>query len=632
MRFIRPVRRLSACALVMSFVCNGAAYATSDDRAAPVAAQLDRIQVTATRTPQRESETLAPTTVITRADIERLQPRTTFDLLRRSPGVTVANQGGQGKLTSIFLRGTESDHVLVLVDGIEYRRATSGQAAIEDLPVDQIERIEIVRGPRSSLYGSEAIGGVIQIFTRSGEGVRGTQPSFAIGGGSDDTFEARAGLAGNDGKTRYNLSVSRFQTQGFDACDGDSAGVGGCFADEPDADGYERVSGTFNIAHRFDSGVELGLNFLRVESENEYDGSIFVGNESDAVRQILGTTLDWQATDVWRTKLTAGTNWDESDNYYNGVFVSRFDTRRNSLSWQNDFDLAGIGLFTLGADFDEDNLDSSTAYNGTTRDNKGVFAQYLGDAGRHHIQLAGRYDDNEQFGSETTGSATYGFDLTDRYRLMASYGTAFKAPTFDELYFPGFSNPDLDPETSDSVEVGLDATQRWGTWSLHAYETDIDNLIANADTDSDGFVDTPVNIAKSRLRGVEGSLGTAIAGWQINAQATWLDAENRSDGPNRGNELIRRPEHSAQLDVDRQFTRVSVGASLFVADSTYDDLANQNELDGYQLVDLRAAYDFTPSWQLQAKFGNVFDEDYQTARFYEQPGRDVFFTLRYQPQ
>ena len=635
---IRPVGRACACVLALSSAF--AAHAASDSRPAgdgvPVD-QLDRIQVTATRTPQRESQTLAPTTVITREDIERLQPRTTYDLLRRSPGVTVSNQGGPGKLTSISMRGTSSDHVLVLVDGIEYRRATSGQAAIEDLGVDQIERIEIVRGPRSSLYGADAIGGVIQIFTRSGEGVTGTQPRFSIGAGSNDTYEARAGLAGNDGKTRYNLGVSRYQTHGFDACSGQSAAAGGgCFVDEPDDDGYERVTGTFNFVHEFDNGVDFGLNFLRVEGRNQYDGSndgsIFFGNVSDVMRQVAGATLGWQATDIWRTQLKFGTNWNESENFFEGTSVSRFNSRRNSLSWQNDIDLGALGQLVLGTDYDEDNLDSSEAYDDTTRDNTGVFAQYLGDAGRHHIQLAGRYDDNEQFGSETTGSATYGFDLTERYRLMASYGSAFKAPTFDELYFPNFSNPDLDPETSHSTEIGLDAVQDWGEWSLHAYETKINNLITNADTDGDGFVDTPVNVSRSRIRGVEASVGTAIADWQVNAQATWLDAENRGDSANRGNDLIRRPEHSAQLDVDRQFTRVSLGASLFVAGSTYDDLGNQNKLDSYQLVDLRSAYRFTSNWQVEAKLSNLFDEDYQTARFYNQPGREVFFTLRYQPQ
>lgn len=631
---IRPLGRVCACVLALSSAF--AAHAANDSQRAAdgvTGVQLDQIQVTATRTPQRQSKTLAPTTVITRDDIERLQPRSTTELLRRSPGVTVANQGGPGKLTSISMRGTSSDHVLVLVDGIEYRRATSGQAAIEDLDVDQIERIEIVRGPRSSLYGADAIGGVIQIFTRSGEGVTGTQPSFSIGAGTNDTYEARAGLAGNDGTTRYNLSVSRYQTHGFDACSGQSAAAGGgCFADEPDDDGYDRVTGTFNFAHDFGNGVDLGLNFLRAEGTNEYDGSAFVGNVSDIMRQIAGATLGWQATDLWHTQLKAGTSWNESENFYEGTSVSRFDSRRNSLTWQNTFDAGAVGQFVVGADYEEDNLDSSEAYDDTSRDNTGVFGQYLGDSGRHHIQLAGRYDDNEQFGSETTGSATYGFDLTERYRLMASYGSAFKAPTLDELYYPNFSNPDLDPETSHSTEIGLDAIQDWGDWSLHAYETKINNLISNADTTGDGFVDTPINVSKSRIRGLEADIGTAIAAWQFNAQATWIDAENRSNNANRGNDLIRRPEYSAQFDVDRRFDRVSVGASLFMAGSTYDDLANQNKLDAYQLVDLRSAYAFTSSWEVEAKLSNLFDEDYQTARFYNQPGREVFFTLRYQPE
>lgn len=628
---------MTRCYLVCALLLSGSPllYAAPADTTEPTGAapgRLDDIVVTATRTPRRESQALAPTTVITRDDIQRLQPRTTTELLRRSPGVTVSNQGGAGKLTSIHMRGTNSDHVLVLVDGIEYRRATSGQAAIEDLDVDQIERIEIVRGPRSSLYGADAIGGVIQIFTRSGEGVTGTQPSFSIGAGSNDTYEARAGLAGNDGKTRYNLGVSRYQTHGFDGCSGQSAAAGGgCFADEPDDDGYDRVTGTFNFVHEFDNGIDLGLNFMRAEGTNEYDGSVFSGNVSDIMRQIAGVTLGWQATDVWHTQLKAGAGWNESENFYESAQVSRFDSRRKSLSWQNTLDAGAVGQFVIGADYDEDNLDSSEAYDQTSRDNKGVFAQYLGDAGRHHVQLAGRYDDNEQFGSETTGSATYGFDLTENYRLMASYGSAFKAPTFDELYYPNFSNPDLDPETSHSTEIGLDATQSWGEWSLHAYQTKISNLISNADTTGNGFVDTPINVSRSRIRGLEADIGTGIADWQFNAQATWLDAENRSDDANRGNDLIRRPEYSAQFDVDRQFNRVSLGASLFVAGSTYDDLGNQNKLEAYQLVDLRSSYQFTSSWQVEAKLSNLFDEDYQTARFYNKPGREVFFTLRYQP-
>ena len=597
--------------------------------------RLDSIQVTATRTPQRESQTLAPTTVVTRADIERLQARSVRDVLRRTPGVSIANNGGPGKSTSVFLRGTESDHTLVLVDGVEYRSATVGQAAIEDLPIEQIERIEIVRGPRSSLYGADAIGGVIQIFTRDGRGTSGTRPYFQLGAGSDGTYEGQVGVSGSDENSHYNLSVTGRRTDGFDSCRSEAAGAGGCFADEPDDDGYDRVSLAFDYGHIFDNGVEWDLNFLRSQADVEFDGT--AQNASDSIQQIIGTSLTWRPVEAWRTRLSYGNSQDDADNFLDGVYVTAFETQRHQVTWQNDWTLPNDDLLTLGLDYEHESVDGDNDgdrrndFTGDaledSRDNSAVFVQYLGDWGRHHVQLAGRGDDNEQFGEHATGSATYGFDLTETYRLSASYGTAFKAPTFNELYFPNYGNPDLDPEESESVEIGLDADHGWGRWSLHAYQTEIDDLIAY-----DAATFGPANIQETRIRGAEASLGTTIAEWQLNTQFTWLEAENRTDGADRGNDLPRRPGYSAQFDVDRAFGRYSAGASLTLADSSYDDLANQNELDSYQLVDLRAAMDVARDWRLQAQLNNVFDEDYETARFYNQADRNVFFTLRYQPQ
>lgn len=596
---------------------------------------LDSIQVTATRTPQRVSQTLAATTVFNRADIERLQARSVRDLLRRTPGVSIANNGGPGKSTSIFMRGTESDQTLVLVDGVKYRSATAGQAAIEDLPIDQIERVEIVRGPRSSLYGSEAIGGVIQIFTRDGRGTSGTRPYLQVGAGSDNTYEGQVGLSGSDDNSHYNLSVSGRRTDGFDSCRSNAAGAGGCYTDEPDDDGYDRVSGAFNYGYTFDNGVAWDVNFLRSEGSVEFDGT--AQNSSDTVQQIIGTSLTWRPVAVWRTKLSYGNSRDESDNFLDGVYVTSFDTQRHQVTWQNDWTLPNDDLFTLGLDYTYESVDGDndgdrrndfTGPNSAdSRDNKGVFVQYLGDWGRHHLQLAGRGDDNEQFDEHATGSATYGIDFAEAYTASISYGTAFKAPTFNELYFPNYGNPDLDPEKSHSLEIGLDGDHDWGRWSLHAYQTKIDDLIAY-----DAATFGPANIQEARIRGLEASVGTAIDAWQINAQFTWLDAENRTDGDAKGNDLPRRPDYTAQLDVDRAFGRYSAGASWTVADSSYDDLANDNELDSYQIVDLRASVDLTRAWQLQAELNNVFDEDYETARFYNQADRNVFFTLRYQPQ
>ncbi|WP_353247944.1 TonB-dependent vitamin B12 receptor [Salinisphaera sp. T31B1] len=601
----------------------------SGHAAQPVPANsLAGIQVTANRTSEAPSRSLAATTVIDRAEIERLQARSVSDLLRRSPGITVTNSGGPGKAESIFMRGTESDHVLVLVDGVEYGSATTGQPAIQDLPVDQIERIEIVRGPRSSLYGSEAIGGVIQIFTRDGSGTRGTRPYASIGAGSYDSYQAQAGLSGSDARSHYNISVSGYQTHGFDSCRSGAANTGGCFTDEPDDDGYDRVSGALNFGHRFDNGVDFKLNFLRTQGNNEYDGSPFSSNRADVVQQVLGTSVAFRPLEAWQLTLSGGTSWDDSDNYYDGAPAGRFETRRNQASIKNDISIGDNSLITAGVDYHDDNVSSDTVFAETSRDNTGAFIQYLGDWGRHHVQLAGRGDDNQQFGDHATGSASYGFDLTEAYTASISYGTAFKAPTFNELYFPDYGNPDLDPEESRSVELGLDATQRWGTWSLHAFETHIDDLIA-----SDPATFTAVNVNEARIRGLEAGLGTAIAQWQISTQLTWLSAENRSEGANRGNDLARRPQYSAQFDVDRTIAeRFSVGAGLFLSDSAYDDAANANELDSYQLLDLRGSMNVSRDWQLQAELNNVFDEDYETVRFYNQPGRNVFVTLRYRPQ
>lgn len=583
--------------------------------------QLDPVLVTATRTPRPQSATLAPHTVITRADIERTQARSVRELLRRSPGISIANQGGAGKITELRLRGTESDHVLVLVDGVRYNSATSGLAAIQDLPVEQIERIEIVRGPRSSLYGSEAIGGVIQIFTREGGG--DAAPYFSVGGGRYGTYEGQAGVSGGSERANYNVSLSGTDTDGFDACTGSLSA--GCFADDPDDDGYSRVAGSMRAGYRFDSGVKLDVHALRTEGESEFDGSMFVGNETEILRQVVGISAAGRPAEPWRMKLSAGRSRDESANFLDGRFINRIDSVHDSVGLQNDVTLAPGSLLTFGLDYRNDRVDSTTDYQETKRDNAGAYLQYLGRWGDHELQLAGRGDDNEQFGEHATGSVTWGWDFTAAHTLTASYGTAFKAPTFDELYFPGFSNPDLEPEESRTTELGLIGNPQWGRWSLHAYETRIDELIALDST----F--TPQNISETRQRGVEAEAGGSIAGWLINANATWLDAENRADGADHGNELPRRPEYRAQLDLDRPFGRYSAGVSLFAASSTYDDVANSRRLDGYELVDLRAGVRLDPAWRLQARLSNLLDEDYETAGFYNQPGRSLFVTLRYQP-
>lgn len=616
---------------VLLFACSPLLCANNTESSSPAAAPtqgLDPVLVTATRTSRSRSASLAPNTVITREEIERTQAQSVRELLQRSPGISVANQGGSGKITELRLRGTESDHVLVLVNGVRYNSATSGLAAVQDIPVGQIERIEIVRGPRSALYGSDAIGGVIQIFTR--DGGEDAKPYFNVGTGTYDTYEGQVGVAGGNDRANYSVSLGGKKTDGFDSCTGRPFGApgggAGCFANEPDDDAYSRTSGSMRAGYRFANGVRLNAHALRVEGDNEFDGTAASGNEAETLRQVYGISVGGRPDDAWNMELSLNRSRDESDNFFNGRFINSIDSIRDTVKLQNDIALSPDNLLTIGADYRRSQVESTTQYNQTQRDNTGVFMQYLGMWGDHELQLAARGDDNEQFGEHATGSVTYGWDFTDVHTVTVSYGTAFKAPTFDELYFPGLSNPDLEPEESRSLELGLTSNRAWGRWALRAYETRIDELIA---LDS---MFTPQNISETRLRGVEAEIGASFGAWLLNANTTWLDAKNRSDGANAGNELPRRPEYSAQVDLDRRFGRFSAGISVFAASSTFDNVSNTRTLDGYEVVDLRGQMHVNTDWSVEARIGNLLDENYETAALYNQPGRNLFVTLRYQPE
>lgn len=584
------------------------------------AAEIEPVIVTATRTARTADETLASVTVITRQDIERLQAQSVQDLLRGVPGVSIANNGGPGKATSVFLRGTESDHVLVLIDGIKVGSATLGTTAFEHIPVELIDRIEIVRGPRSSLYGSEAIGGVIQIFTRKGGGQ--TRPYFSLGGGSYQTYNASAGVAGGGERGWFSLNADGSDTAGFNACDGSLSA--GCFTAEPDKDGYRNVAGSLRAGYRFANGVEVDAHALRSTGDTEYDGSYV--NATESMQQALGGALRYSPAESWQLTLAAGQSRDDSDNFLNGVFRSRFDTERDTVSLQSDLALADDHLLTLGADYLDDQIDSSTSYAATSRSDTGVFAQYQGAFGAQNAQVSLRRDDNEQFGEHATGGLAWGYALNDRVRITASYGTAFKAPTFNELYFPGFGNPGLQPEESRSLELGVNGTSAAGEWSLNVFETRVDELIA-----FDAALFAPNNIDQARILGLETTYAIQLGDWDLDANLSLLDPENRSGGANDGNVLPRRARQSLRVDADRSLGKFSFGATLLTAGKRYDDLANTRELGGYATVDLRADYALDAAWRVQLRIENLLDKDYETAAFYNQPGRSLFVNLRYQP-
>ena len=582
---------------------------------------LDEIVVTATRTAQSADATLASVSVITRQDIDRLQAQSLPEILRGVAGLTISNNGGEGKATSVFLRGTNADHILVLVDGVKIGSATTGTASFQDIPVAQIERIEIVRGPRASLYGSEAIGGVIQIFTRKGGGA--LTPSFSVTAGSYGTGNSALGLSGGGEQGWFNAKLNQHSTTGFNACRGSL--VAGCFTNEPDNDGYRNLSLGLNGGYRFDNGMVADAQALRANSKNNFDGSSV--NEAEGVQQVLGGSLKLAPTQAWNMTLRAGSSQDDSNNFKNGLFKTRFNTQRDSLSWQNDFALSTDQLFTAGLDYQNDRVDSTTVYTRSTRDNRALFGQYQGSFGAHSLQASVRHDDNQQFGGHTTGSLSYGYALNDTTRLTASYGTAFKAPTFNQLYYPGFGSATLRPELSRTVEVGVAGHGTFGKWSLNAYQTDITDLI--------GFdaLFNPVNINTARLTGLEGQLQTHLAGLDINSTLTLQDPRQTS-GVNQGKLLNRRATEAMRIEVAHDFGTYRLASSLYAEGRRFDDLANTDtkRLGGYGLLDVRAEYRVAPDWLVQGRIDNLLDKQYETAQFFNQARRGLYFTLNYQPK
>lgn len=631
-------KTLLAAALLCCFTT---AHAAGRDDASA----LNPVIVTATRTAVTAGDTLSAVTVITRDDIQRLQPVSLIDLLTGLPGINFTQSGGIGQTSSLFVRGTNSDHTLVLIDGVRVGSITAGFASLEQIPVEQIERIEIVRGPRSSLYGADAIGGVIQIFTRHGQAHGGIAPSLSMTVGSHGLFGSEAGLSGGDAHAWYNLSLGGEHTSGFPACKmGAAEAMAGCYVDDPRDDAYRNWNGAANAGYRWDNGTELAFTWLRSKNDVEYAGSPYGGNDAVNEQRVAGARLSFSPLEAWKVTLNAGQSKDLATTYYQGTYYGMYypraqtgyiNSQRNQFSWQNDIALTANQLLTAGVDYEQDHLDSSTGYLVDNRDDTGAYLQYQGTFDRNEVQLSVRHDHNQQYGDHNTGAASWGYHFDHGLRVYASYGTAFHAPTFNDLYYPPYygipsANSDLKPEQSRSAELGVAQQSDAWNWGVSAYQTRIDELILL--DPSQNYV--PFNVSKARIRGLEGQVGANLDGWRVQAYLTLQqpkDIGSATADANSGNLLPRRPERTARVDLDRRFGAFGIGTTWYAAGHSYDDAANTHRLGGYSTLALRASWHFTPDWQVEAKLANAFDHDYETVYYYNQPGRTWYLTLRYSP-
>ncbi|MCQ4248967.1 TonB-dependent receptor [Pseudomonas stutzeri] len=618
--------KLTRLALAVALLPNAQAFAvdlTRDD-----ALKLADTVVSANREPQRRSQTPAATTVFNRDDIERLQVRSVAELLERVPGVSVARTGGAGSLTSLFVRGTASTQTLVLVDGQRIAAASSGTNSLEFLSPDQIERIEVVRGPRSALYGSDAIGGVVQIFTRQGSG-RGLAPEVRFGVGSNDTVERSLGLSGGNGQTRFNLGAALDETQGIDATR-DSFGANG------DDDAYRNRSLSLNLAHRFNDRLEAGVSALDQRGELEFDDP-FDGYQPTVDFQLSSISgfVDAKLNEVWNSRFEIGHSEDKRDTGNDAPLAPAYafysySTYRDSASWVNTLQLDPAHQLLLGADWREDQLHSSSDFAQDSRWNQAAFIQhrYTGDAFSTEIGL--RHDENEQYGSVNTWNAAVTVPLNTRNDVVVSYSEGFRAPTFNELYDSWFGNPDLTPEKSKSYE--LQWRNRFsdsGSLELALYRTDIEDAIVS---DANWI---PQNIQTARVNGLEATLRQDLFGWQASVAAGLIDPRDRDSG----HTLARRAKRTLSLDLDRQLGEFSVGGSWRAVSGRYDDSDNEIEMGGYGLVGLRGSWTASQDIRLDVKLNNLFDKDYAETTYstgngrygYNTEGRTALFAVTWTP-
>ena len=574
---------------------------------------LKETVVTAARSAVRADDLVSEVVVLERNDIERSAGRTLPELLARSAGVQISANGGLGKVSSIFIRGTEARHTVLLIDGVRYGSATAGTPIWDNIPLDMIERIEVLKGPGSSLYGSDGVGGVVQIFTRAGKA--GLHPQANVSIGSRGYAQAGASLtAGKDGWT-YSLGTQTTRETGFSATN--AAVPFGSF--NPDNDGFSQGALSASAALQINADWKADAGLLYSDGISRFDDGPGRDARATLRTQTLRAGLQGRVLPGWKSQVRLSQGTDANIAIVASFYPSSFITRQSQWNWQNDLDTP-VGVALLGAEQLQQQVDASTAYTVTRRTVGSAYAGLNGSAGAHSWQVNLRQDNNSQFGGAGTGFAGYGWRITPAWRAYASHGTSFVAPSFNQLYFPGFGNVLLQPERGRNTDLGLSWSQSGHSVKLVRYDNRIRGFITSTTL--------PVNLPQARIRGVTFGYDGDIGPLGVHVALDSLDPRNDLTGKL----LPRRSKSQASLAADYATGAWQFGGNLLRAGMRYDDTANLTPLGGYTTLDLFATCKLGSDWKLQAKVNNLGNQQYQTALGYNQPGRSVYLTLRYQPQ
>ncbi|MCS0616998.1 TonB-dependent receptor [Massilia kyonggiensis] len=607
-----PVSRLAA-ALSLAFAAAASAHAD------PIP---DTVIVTANRTPQRAEDVIPDTVVISSEDIARAGAGSVADVLRRQRGIEISRNGGAGTNTTVFLRGANSNQVVVLVDGVRIGSATTGAASWNAIPLSSIDHIEIVYGPLSSLYGADAIGGVVQIFTKKSEGA----PMFSAsaGGGTYGTNQYDASVHGSTGgehSVTYALSGAREESDGF------SSTRPGSSSYNPDDDGYTRNSVNGRIALRLAEGHEIGAQFMQSRLNAQYDSgkSAFDSHNIQEVDS-YAVFLNDRFLPNWRSSVQVARSEDKLGSFTSTAAsgISQLNTRQDELTWQNTFDMGGDTLQVLAGHRKEKVLSSSVKDVNRTRITNSVAASYDLRRGSHLLDVSAR-NDHSAYGSKTTGAVGYGYEFTQDLRATASYGTSFRAPTFNELFYPGYGLMSNQPERGRNAEAGVQYRVAGVDLQANYYRNRLTDMIVSVTPCPSRTGSCAYNVDHALLEGLTLAVDTRIGNLDLRASADLQDPRDETTGK----QLARRARRHASVAADYTAGAVETGVELQASGRRFDDAANANRLGGYGLLNLYTTWHMTRDWSLLVRLDNAADKHYELARNYGTAGRTWFAGIRY---
>ncbi|MDT9000205.1 TonB-dependent receptor [Paucibacter sp. APW11] len=627
-----PQHTLAQAALA-ALLLSGTSAMAQASLPGPGANKLGQVVVTASRSPLRLSEVLNDLTVLNRAEIERQAFGSLGDLLRNAGCVEMVRNGTPASNTSLFLRGAETRHTVLLIDGVRVDSQASSGASWQAIPLSQIERIEVLKGPASAIYGSDAIGGVVQVFTRKGNG----KPSLEIGSaiGNLGLRKIDGSLSGVHGIFDYALTAASERADGFNG----TVDYPGSFGFVPDRDGWRNHNAGLRFGVQFAKEHRAELMVSKSRIDGQYDANKDAPlNDDHSIQDTRAAQLSLSSQ--WSAVLQTQLSLNESHEDYEtkpSPYLSK--TRVRNLALNGSYEITKGQQLNFIVERREDWLENSsltqTATAGVDKRHQNAAALgWLWNEGALSVQAHGRHDQDSQFGGVNTGTLALGYEIERGLRIVGSAGNAFRAPSLYQRgsqYGPNLSKPGviaLDAERGRNLEFGLKYSTALSDFSLTAYRNMVKQLIVfGAAGSCNSAYGCYRNVAEARLQGVSLAASTTLGPVQLSGT---LDLQAPKDLSN-GKLLARRAKHFGTLHASTVLAGWDLGAGLQFSGKRFDTAANTRELGGYALVNFDAQYKLSKELKLQLNLDNAFNREYQTAYGYAQAPRTILIGLRYTP-